>query len=260
MTTSTPELAYDERGAGPLVLMLPGAGDLRSEYRFVADRVAGAGYRVVTADLPGHGDSPVADAYTVETTAASIIRLIQSLGCGPAAVVATSFAPAAAVWAAVDRPDLVSGIVAISPHLDEDRSPKGRALSLALRGLMAGPWAGAAWAGLYRSWYKASPPADLDTEIARMRGMLSDPDRRRAVTRTLTASRDGMADRIAALDCPALTVFGGADDHFADPAAEGREVSERLRGDLLVVDGVGHYPHVERPDVVAGAVLDFLAR
>lgn len=260
MADTTHQLAHDERGAGPLVVMLPGAGDLRSEYRFVVDRVAGAGFRVVTADLPGHGDSPVSDEYTVAATAGAIVGLIELLEAGPATVVATSFAPAAAVWAAVDRPDLVAGIVAISPHLDADRTIKGRVLSGALRGVMAGPWAGAAWSGLYRSWYKASPPADLDAEIARMRALLSDPARRKAVTRTLTASRDGMADRIATLDVPTLTIVGAADDHFTDATAEGRQVSERLRGDLLVVEGAGHYPHVEQPDVVLDAVLGFLAR
>ena len=51
-------IAYDDSGdAGELVMMLPGMGDLRAEYRFVAPLLRAAGYRTVTADLRGLGES-----------------------------------------------------------------------------------------------------------------------------------------------------------------------------------------------------------
>ncbi len=254
------QLAHDDTGGpGPLVVMLPGAGDLRSEYRFVVDALVTAGNRVVTADLPGHGDSPTAAAYSIGATADAVLGLIEDVDAGPAVVVGTSFAPAAAVWAAVDRPDLIRGIVAISPHLHADRSMKGRLMSAAIKVLLRGPWAGATWARLYASWYKASPPADLDAEVSRLRAMLADPRRRRAVRETLTADRDGMDDRISRLEVPSLVVFGSADDHFADPIAEARATAHVLRGAHLMVDGAGHYPHVEQPAVVAAAIRSFLA-
>jgi pimeloyl-ACP methyl ester carboxylesterase len=53
-------LAYsDYGGSGELVLMLPGMGALRSEYRFLAPKLSEAGYRAVAADLRGHGESSV---------------------------------------------------------------------------------------------------------------------------------------------------------------------------------------------------------
>lgn len=113
------ELAHDDTGgSGRLVVLLPGAGDLRSEYRFIAGPLAAAGFRVITADLPGHGESPSTTEYTVESTAEALRGLIETADGGPAVVVACSFAPAAAVWAAAERPDLIDGIVALSPHFD----------------------------------------------------------------------------------------------------------------------------------------------
>jgi alpha-beta hydrolase superfamily lysophospholipase len=56
----TPEgrLAYtDYGGNGELVLMLPGLGALRTEYRYLAPRLREAGYHSVAADLRGHGES-----------------------------------------------------------------------------------------------------------------------------------------------------------------------------------------------------------
>src|SRR5258708_40253451 len=50
-------LAYDDTGTGPLVVCLPGLGDLRASYRFLAPRLVAAGYRVVTMDLRGLGEA-----------------------------------------------------------------------------------------------------------------------------------------------------------------------------------------------------------
>ena len=53
-------LAYDDSGgSGELVLMLPGIAALRSEYRYLAPQLSQAGYRAVTVDLRGQGESSV---------------------------------------------------------------------------------------------------------------------------------------------------------------------------------------------------------
>jgi predicted dienelactone hydrolase len=45
-------MAYEVAGEGPLVVLLPGMGDLRAGYRFVAPALEGAGYRVATTSPP----------------------------------------------------------------------------------------------------------------------------------------------------------------------------------------------------------------
>ena len=254
-------LAYDDTGGpGPLVILLPGAGDVRSENRFLTPGLEEAGYRVVNADLPGHGESPVAESYGVTQTADALLALIHELDNGPAAVIGTSFAPAAALWAAATRPESIAAIVAISPHLEVEESLGGRLLGALVSVLLRGPWAAWVWSRLYRSWYKSRMPDDLREEIDKMRTMLKDASRRRAVRETLIASRKGLADKIDTYACPTLTIFGSADDHFPDPAAEAARVSSRLHGELIMVAGAGHYPHVERPDIVCPAVAGFLDR
>ena len=257
-TTSTVLAHEDTGGGGRLMVLLPGAGDLRSEHRFLSSLLAAEGFRVVTADLPGHGDSAPATEYTVEATANAIIDLVESLDAGPAVVVACSFAPAGAVWAAAERPELLGGIVALSPHLHADDSLKARAQGLAMELLLRGPWAAGMWAGFYRGWYKTNPPEDLDQELARLKTMFSDPARRKAARQSLTAHRDGVAERIARLGVPTLTVFGSMDDHFEDPVAMAESTAAELNGDRLVVEGAGHYPHVEQPEAVASAIVAFV--
>src|ERR1700716_826541 len=92
-------LGYDVAGAGPLVLLVPGMGDLRDTYRFLAPALRDAGYRVACTDLRGHGDSDVTFAsYGDVETAGDIVALIDELG-GSAVVVGHSMAARAAALA-----------------------------------------------------------------------------------------------------------------------------------------------------------------
>jgi pimeloyl-ACP methyl ester carboxylesterase len=250
-------IAFDDGGgAGPPVVMLPGAGDTRDEYRFVAPDLTAGGARVVAMDLRGHGESS-ADwpGYGVADTAGDLVALLDHLDAGPATVVATSFAPAAALWAAADRPDLIGRLVLISPHLETAPSWQRIPLRLMLRG----PFAGKLWAGQFRTWHPAAPPADLDEQAAVLEAMMADPQRRRAVRETLTARRDGLAGRIAMVGVPTLVVMGGDDSHFGDPSGEGASIAAKTRGRLQVIPDAGHYPHVEFPGRVVTAIADFLA-
>jgi pimeloyl-ACP methyl ester carboxylesterase len=108
-------LAYsDYGGGGELVLMLPGMGALRSEYRFLAPKLGEAGYRAVAADLRGHGESSVPwQAYDVPSAGNDILALIEHLHVGAGHVIATSFSAGAAVWAAAEGPDRIRSLVLI---------------------------------------------------------------------------------------------------------------------------------------------------
>jgi pimeloyl-ACP methyl ester carboxylesterase len=239
--------------------MLPGAGDIGAGYGTLVDSLRSAGARVIVADLPGHGDSPIHPTYGVEDTASALLSLIDDLDTGPAVVIATSFSPAAAVLAAHRRPDAFRGLVAISPHMEAEAGPSGAVQRLAIRGLLRGPWAGALWGRLYRSWYQSRPPESLDRHILRLQAMLADPERRRAVRETLVAARDGVSEALDAIDLPLLFVFGESDGHFPDPAAEAEKLVARAGGEGLLVPGAGHYPHIEYPEVVGESVRRFLA-
>lgn len=250
-------IAYDDTGGdGPLLVMLPGAGDVRDEYRFLAPALAAKGARVVTADLRGHGESSTGwPTYGMVETAADLVALLDHLEADSATVVATSFAPTAALWAAAEHPALIGRLVLVSAHLEA--APIWQRIPLSL--MLHGPLAGKLWASQFRKWHPGAPPADLEKQATRLSQMLSDRKRRRAARETLVAHRDGLDKRIEQVNTPTLVVMGGADSHFKDPTAEGESIATQTRGALHVVRTAGHYPHVEFPDDVAGAVWDFLA-
>ncbi len=74
-------VAYDVAGDGPLLVLVPGMGDVRASYRFLTPALRNAGYRVACTDLRGHGDSDTTfGAYGGEQTAGDAIALIEELG------------------------------------------------------------------------------------------------------------------------------------------------------------------------------------
>ena len=251
-------IAYDDLGAGPLVVMLPGLGDLRQQYRFLAPELVDAGYHTVRADLRGHGESSTHwPDYGSEAAGRDLVALIASLG-GPAVVIGNSFGAAPAVWAAAERPDLVAGLVLIGPFVrDHDMSPVMR---LALRAMTAGPWKVRAWGWFYGTLYPSAKPADFEAYRAALLANLAQPGRYEAVRAMMFRSDAAVEARLASVRAPSLVLMGSKDPDFPDPAAEARAVAEAISGEVAMVEGAGHYPHVEMPDVAADAVVRFVRR
>jgi pimeloyl-ACP methyl ester carboxylesterase len=54
--------------------------------------------------------------------------------------------------------------------------------------------------------------------------------------------------------------MGTADPDFPDPKAEAVELAERMKGDVLFVEGSGHYPQADNPEEVATAIIGFIKR
>src|SRR5689334_6789066 len=83
-------IAYEVTGEGPLVVCVPGMGDVRQIFRHTVPALVGAGYRVASMDLRGHGESDATMAdYGDAATARDLLALIAHLG-GPAIVVGSS--------------------------------------------------------------------------------------------------------------------------------------------------------------------------
>ena len=110
-------IAYDVAGSGPLIVGVPGMGDLRSVYRFLVPALTDAGFRVASMDLRGHGDSDATfDAYDDVAAGTDLIALVEHLG-GPAVLVGNSMGAGAAAWAAAEAPHLVAGLVLVGPFV-----------------------------------------------------------------------------------------------------------------------------------------------
>lgn len=262
MTTryfSRPEgqLAYDDTGAGPLVMCVPSMGDLRGEYRFLAPRLAEAGYRVISLDVRGHGETSATGwgDYSVGAIGSDITALVGSLKAGPAVIVGCSMAAGAAVWAAAEAPELIAGLALIGPFVRGGGDGLGKLL---FGTLFSRPWGPALWRTYYNSLYPSRKPADFAAYTAALRANLAEPGRQEALLRMLAASKSAAEARLPRVKAPALVLMGSRDPDFKDPEAEARWVAGQLKTRYQMIAGAGHYPQAEMPEVTAGLLIDFL--
>jgi pimeloyl-ACP methyl ester carboxylesterase len=251
-------IAYDVTGEGPLVVAVPGMGDLRSNFRYLVPALAGAGYRVATMDLRGHGDSDATfRQYDDVAAGTDVLALIAHLG-GRAAIVGNSMGAGAAAWAAAETPDAVAGLVLVGPFVRDP--PIGFAKQLLFRLAMLRPWGPSVWEAYLPRLYPGHPPPDLDRHRARIRASLRRPGHAAAFAATTHSSHAPAEARLDRVRAPALVVMGDRDPDFDDPRAEADFVARRLHAELLMVPGAGHYPHAEFPDLVNPTVTAFLGR
>ncbi|MEV7426199.1 alpha/beta hydrolase [Streptomyces sp. NPDC091212] len=261
-------LAYDVTGEGPLIVLAHGMGESRAAYREVAARLSAAGFRVARMDTRGHGESSTGWAsYTRTDSAGDILALIRHLG-GPAVIVGHSFSGGAATIAAAQEPELVSAIVEISPFTRAQRmSLRAMATHARYRNGTA-LLMGAVLLRSVRLWKRyvdyACPgarPAGFGDYVAALDANLRRPGRMAVVGKlAMTAPTDAGA-RLADVRCPALILMGTLDPDWPDPAVEGEGIVAGLPaglGRLEMIEGAGHYAHVQFPAEVATAVVDFV--
>ncbi|WP_080796792.1 alpha/beta fold hydrolase [Corynebacterium pacaense] len=257
LSVSGGALATTARGddEGPLLICSPGIGDSRDAFDPLAGILASSGYRVVSIDLRGHGESDTGfAAYGDEATADDLLRAIDVLGGGPAVLVGASLSAASATIAAGREPGRVAGLILIGPFLRNGGSPVMRGL---LRLALKRPWGPAVWrtyaAGLWPGL--GEDAVDRAAETTRN---LREPGRWEAFERTARSDHRVVSPWIPRVTAPSLVVMGDADPDWKDPLAEAEWVCDQLGSQLFMVKGAGHAPMLEKPDEVAGAVLSFL--
>lgn len=235
-------IAYESAGAGPLVLCVPG--------------LVAAGYRVVTTDLRGHGDSSTGfPSYGDEQTAGDIAALLDHLG-SPAVVVGNSMGASAAIITAAERPELVTGLVLLGPFA---RNPAlSRTMAWVMRAATAAPWVATVWKAYLPSLYAGAKPVDHAAYTAGLVAALRRPGYAAAFSRTTRVNHDAVERVLPAVQTPSLVLMGELDPDFPDPRAEAEWLAGALGGAATLVPDAGHYPQSQRADVVVPAVVQFL--
>ncbi len=261
-------IAYDVTGSGPLVVLSHGMGDTRTAFRFLAPRLVAAGYRVAAPDLRGLGESSVGfPAYSRTETANDLLALIRHLG-GPAVIVGHSYSGGAATIAAAKAPELVSAIVELDSFSRAQKPSAGglirnghhrRGMVLLLSAGMLGSVS--LWERYLNHAYPAVKPADWSQQLASMRANLGEPARMKVLRAMGRSAPTDAGALLAQVRCPALIVNGSLDPDWADPRAEAEGIAAGMpagTATVEMIDGAGHYPHVQYPDRVADLILPFL--
>lgn len=253
-------IAFDDQGQGPLVLCMPAGGDLRSEYRFLTPQLIASGYRVVTMDMRGQGESSVDwPEYTDAALGSDMLALIKQLGAESAFIIGASKATGGALQAAIQEPSLVRGLVLLGPFV---AAPRSALLTNLMIGLILFPlWGVALYSSYFPRMYPKARPADFEEHLDRVRAMLKEPGRLRALRLLFSESSGATYARHSQVQAPVLILMGSHDPDFRHPEQEARTLAERLPiASVQIIEGAGHHLQVEEPEVVGQSILAFLAR
>ncbi|MBJ8344376.1 alpha/beta hydrolase [Antrihabitans sp. YC2-6] len=251
-------IAYDVTGAsGPLVICVPGMGELRQSYRLLAPLLAER-HRVVTMDLRGHGESDATFTdYDDVALASDIAALVDVLG-EPAFVVGNSMGAGAAVLAAAEAPDKVRGLALLGPFV---RNPKaGFAQKLMMRLMFIKPWGPMAFMSYYPQWLPGEKPLGYEEHKGRVRDNLRLPGHWHAFVQTTRTSHAPAESRLSDVTAPVVVVMGEADVDWPDPVAEAEWIGRQLNGEVVLIPDVGHYPQAQAQDLTAAAVTRLIAK
>jgi pimeloyl-ACP methyl ester carboxylesterase len=264
-----------------MILMLHGFPEYWGAWQHQLGVLAGAGFRAVAVDLRGYGasDKPPR-GYDGYTLAADVAGLIRALGERDATLVGTGLGGLLAWSVASLHPAVVRRLVAISaPHplrlraaaFSDLRGQLTSALPVlkfqlpryehvltrdgaALVGQYLRAWSGPAWV----------QTADFAAYELECRRAMQIPQ---AAFCALETFRWGMRSLVrlrghrfrrqlrTPVRVPTLHLHGGLDRVVRPAAAQGSGLYVSWPYEWRVIPGVGHFPHREAPDLVAGEIL-----
>ena len=271
-----------ELGSGPLVLLVHGFPQFWWTWRRQLVDLADAGFRAVAVDLRGYGatDKPPR-GYDAPNLAADMAQLVTALGETSALVVANDIGGLLAWTMAARHPQVVRGLAilgaahplrlraAIGTRAGEQR----RASSYALRTfqvprrpealltrdddyvrMLFDRWTGPRWRGTpsyvedvgrYADAMRIHPVAYCASEYFRwLVRSLARPDGRRYA-----------ASLRAPIAAPVLQLHGDFDTCVLPSTAQGSGQYVVGEYEWRMLDGVGHFPHNEVPDLVSGELV-----
>jgi pimeloyl-ACP methyl ester carboxylesterase len=245
------------------------AGDSRTWDRVMP--ILAADHDVIAPDLIGHGESakPVGD-YSLGAFASGLRDLLAVLDVPSATIVGHSFGGGVAMQLAYQHPELVDRLVLVaSGGLGREVTWFLRALSLPgveyvmPLGFPRPLINGANEVG--RILGRFNPLSPKLGELWRGYSSLADASNRQAFVKTMRSVIDVGGQTVSANDrlylaarVPTLIVWGERDAVI--PVEHGRAAHRAIASSRLdVIDGVGHFPHVEAPDRFNEVLVDFLA-
>lgn len=261
-------LAVTVSGSGVPVVLLPGLFGAAYGYRRVTPELEATGFQVIIVEPLGVGFSsrPRGADYSLTAQARRVGAVLDTLSVRGAVLVAHSIAGSIALRLAVERPELVCGVVSLEGGPAEQAASRGLRTAMTFAPLLRlfggrGAVRGKLHTGLREdsadpSWvtdavvdgYTAGATRDLGATFDVLRGV--------ARAREPWALRP----RLGEITVPVVLLLGATRHQSGPPQAEVETMRMSLRRFMVrSVEGSGHFLAEERPDAVTGAVQETLA-
>jgi pimeloyl-ACP methyl ester carboxylesterase len=262
----------------PLAVLVHGFPDTPHTWRRLGPDLAARGYRVVAPWLPGY-DAPVGRPVSVGTYVRRVLDCHRAYrGDDRAVLIGHDWGANAGYGVTATRPDAFTRLVtlAVPPTAALTDGIFGyrqlrrsfyiwfiQQVGLAEHALLQPGF----WESLWADW---SPGYDADADIAELRNHVTAANIAdivapyRASFQPQYADPDAEAETLASMQPPPVPTLCL---HGADDGAIGAELLTDVRAHLPaggshfeIIDGAGHFLHLERPRLIADKILDWLDR
>lgn len=258
MLIGTNEVAYDDVGSGPAVVLIHGFPLNRRMWQPQLTALAGAGYRAVAPDLRGFGESaPGEEPWTMARFADDVVALLDRLGILRATVVGMSMGGYVLLSLLERHPSRIAAAGFFFTRAGaEDEAGKSRRTRLAEEVEEGRPQVvTGAFAELLFAPQTVQQRPELVADVVAMMESTS--------LQGLAGGMRAIRDRkdylplLGRLTRPAL-VLGAEYDH-AIPAAAGRDLAAGLPDATFhLIAQAGHMANLEQPEAVNQQLLAFL--
>ncbi|MVU78013.1 alpha/beta fold hydrolase [Nocardia sp. ET3-3] len=254
MHTTAGELAYEDTGAGPAVVLLHANLHDHHDFDPIVPALA-AEHRVIAVDWPGHGASEPNPNVTAVGFADALVELVAALELDSAVFLGNSVGGFAAARLALDHPERVAGLVLVNTGGFVRQSPLTRAYcNLYGSGPVARYWLPRS----VRNYTKPMSPHD-DAVIERaIRFGATDTGRATysALWHSFNDPGYDLTARAPEITAPTLIVWGSRDPIL--PLRYGKLAHALIPNSQLHVLPTGHLPFSSAPQEFLDLVLPFL--
>jgi pimeloyl-ACP methyl ester carboxylesterase len=235
---------YEERRSGkPALLLCHGAGQDTISWRFNLEFLGGY-FDIYAIDLPGHGKSELAPQGVIDDYAGFlpyVAGFMEAMGVERYTFMGHSFAGGLGLHLALAYPDRVSALVLIDGT-----------------GCPSKAWGGDAFAVV-----SVNPVDWLEVNFRLICGPATSPQRAEEIASDVRRccapevalgdiaafAKTDIRDRLGEIKIPVGFIHGGED--WSIPPELGLETQRLMGGrtSFRLLEGVGHFPHTERPDL-----------
>lgn len=250
--------AGPDHAHAPAVWLIHGMLFDSSMWDPIAERLARR-YRVVWADLRGHGGSSVSDVpLTPQLLADDQFWLMEQLGIGRCALVGFSLGGLISVFMALESAQRFTRLVLSNTSASPERGlARLRLLAMAAVVRVAGPLGlvtGETVKAMFSHPFRKQHPEIVRSWRKRLSGMSGHG--MHAVAR-MVANRPDMLARTVSIELPTLVI--GSSRDTVTPIVHAQNLAQTIPdARLAIIDGAGHGSPIEQPDAWLGHVETFL--